>query len=426
MMDITQRKFSNTPYPEHKKGVPINVFNHMRQFPPLDYKDVVRPNFDTLYSTAFIDVSKEPMVLSIPDAKGRYYLIPAMDMWTDNFASPGWRTTGTKKQTVMYVKQDWNGKAPKGVQVIKCPTDMIWVIARVGTQGEKDYAAVRKFQDGMVLKPLSHWKSGKSYNGYMMTEKNFDIKTPPKKRLIKMKGKEFFAIAAELMKKYPPHMTDYNTVARMKYIGIEPGKSFNYKKLNNKQSRAIRRAPMAVLKDIQRTGNKGMGVVENNWSVYTHSMGVYGNEYDFRTKISLIGLGANQPADAIYPLTKIDNKGKKLNTGKTYKVHFAKKDLPPVGAFWSFTVYDEQGFTRPNRLNKATVSSWMPLKYNADGSLDLIFSNKEPKGNMKRNWYPLEDFGTFNLTMRLYAPDLEKIDNGKWVPPVVQNVSLAH
>ena len=425
MMDVTKKKFNNTSYKNFKNGVPVNVFQHRRKLPKLDTRDVVRTNFDTLYSLAWVDVSKEPMVLELPDSKGRYYLVPAMDMWSDNFASIGSRTTGTAKTTVMYVKKNWQGKAPKGVEVIRCPTDMIWLVGRMDTRGPDDYAEVNKFQDGMSLKSYSTWKSGKPFKGYISTDKNFNTKVPPKKMLIGMSAKNFFTYAAELMTKYPPHETDYNIVLSMKKLGIEAGKPLKFASLSAAQQKALKRAPMKVLRGLKAAGTD-IGKKVNGWNVITHNMGVYGIEYKTRTMISLVGLGANQPADAIYPLTRTDKNGDKLRAIHSYKLHFEKKDLPPVDAFWSITVYNDDGFTNPNSLNRATLSSWMPLKYNDDGSLDLLFSHSKPKADMMNNWYPLPRFGVFNLTMRLYAPDIDKIESGAWKPPAVERAEVAH
>src|SRR5262245_1546334 len=95
-MDITRKQFTNIePGKEFGKG-PMNMFVSVPEYPPADFKGVVRSNFDTLYSIAWLDLTKEPMVVSAPDTNGRFYLLPMLDMWTDVFASPGWRTTGTQ------------------------------------------------------------------------------------------------------------------------------------------------------------------------------------------------------------------------------------------------------------------------------------------------------------------------------------------
>ena len=116
LMDITRLQMTNFEKWDGKSpSAPINTFGHFRAFPPLDFKTVVRPNFDTMYSILWMDLTVEPMILSIPDSQGRYYLMPALDMWTDVFAVPGWRTTGTKAGDYAYCPPGWDGKLPKGV-----------------------------------------------------------------------------------------------------------------------------------------------------------------------------------------------------------------------------------------------------------------------------------------------------------------------
>jgi hypothetical protein len=161
--------------------------------------------------------------------------------------------------------------------------------------------------------------------------------------------------------------------------------------------------------------------VANHWSMNTDTMGVYGNYYLKRAIIAQVGLGANLPEDAVYPLNLGDETGRPLDGANKYTLHFDKGDLPPVNAFWSVTLYDSQGFQVPNSLNRFAVSSWMPFKYNADGSLDLYFQIESPGADKEANWLPAPQ-GPFNLTMRLYAPRSEAL-TGKWNPPPVMRVA---
>jgi hypothetical protein len=155
----------------------------------------------------------------------------------------------------------------------------------------------------------------------------------------------------------------------------------------------------------------------NNWQMNTDTMGVYGNYYLKRAIVAQFGLGANVPEDAIYPANLGDKDGKPLDGANNYTIHFDKSEIPPAEAFWSITLYDPQGFPVANPLDRFAVSSWMPFKYNDDGSLDLYFQNESPGKDKEANWLPVPK-GPFNLTMRLYAPKSEAL-TGKWNPPPV-------
>lgn len=160
--------------------------------------------------------------------------------------------------------------------------------------------------------------------------------------------------------------------------------------------------------------------VVNYWSMNTDTMGVYGNYYLKRAIVAQMGLGANLPEDAIYPLNLGDAAGKPLDGANKYTIHFDKAILPPAQAFWSITLYDSEGFKVANALNRFAVSSWMPFNYNADGSLDLYFQNESPGAAKEANWLPAPK-GGFNLCMRLYAPKEDGL-TGKWNPPPVVKV----
>jgi hypothetical protein len=162
--------------------------------------------------------------------------------------------------------------------------------------------------------------------------------------------------------------------------------------------------------------------VANGWTINTETMGVYGNYYLKRAIITQLALGANLPEDAIYPSNLGDEAGKPLDGANKYMLHFDKGETPPADAFWSVTLYDSEGFQVANPLNRFAVSSWMPLKYNADGSLDLYFQNETPGTDKEANWLPAPK-GAFNLMLRMYAPKAEVL-TGKWNPPPVTRVSL--
>jgi hypothetical protein len=414
-MDLTRLQFTNVDKVDAFKG-PMNVFVNVPAYPTAEMKTVVRPNFDTLYSSAWLDLTEEPMVVSVPDTDGRYYLLPMLDMWTDVFASPGWRTTGTGAQTFLVTPPGWSGTVPDGVTELKASTPYVWIIGRIKTDGPADYDAVHKIQDALKLRPLSQidnkdWKPAPT-----TIDPDVDMKTPPKEQVDNMPAGEFFAYAAELLKLHPPHFTDEPIIARMKRIGIEPGKSFDIASVDPAIRQGIEAAPKDAL-DLMAWKLPTLARVENYWSMNTDTMGVYGNYYLKRSIITQQGLGANVPQDAIYPLNIGDKDGKPLDGTNNYTIHFSKDEIPPVNAFWSITLYDAQGFQVANELNRFAVSNWMPFKYNDDGSLDLYFQNESPGKDKEANWLPAPK-GSFNLTMRLYAPKSNAL-TGKWNPPPV-------
>ena len=177
--------------------------------------------------------------------------------------------------------------------------------------------------------------------------------------------------------------------------------------------RAINDAPTAAQK-LMAWKTATIARVVNNWAVNTDTMGVYGNYYLKRAIVTQIGLGANLPEDAIYPFNLGDEAGKPLDGANKYAIHFGKEEIPPVEAFWSITLYDNEGFQVANPLNRFAVSSWMPFKRDADGSLTLYFQNESPGAGRESNWLPAPK-GPFNLTMRLYAPKSEALTS-LWNP----------
>jgi hypothetical protein len=411
-MDLSRKQFTNGT--DDFKG-PMNTFVNVPAYPPADFKGVVRSNFDTLYSVSWLDMTKEPLVISAPDTDGRYYLLPMLDMWTDVFASPGWRTTGTKAGNFLVTPPGWNGTVPDGMTRINAPTPYVWLIGRTKTDGPPDYDAVRKIQAGYRVTLLSEFGKPPKPVEFKL-DPSVDMKTPPKVQVDTMAGGKYFAYAAELLKLHPPHVTDEPIIARMKKIGIEVGKSFDVSKLDPAVQKAVEGAPQDGQK-LMAWKLPTLARVANGWSMNTDTVGVYGNYYLKRAILSQQGLGANVVEDAIYPLNLADEAGKPLDGVNKYTITFEKGAAPPVNAFWSITLYDQEGFQVGNVLNRFAVSSWMPFKYNGDGSLDLYFQSESPGKDMEANWLPAPK-GPFNLTMRLYAPKSEAL-TGKWNPPPV-------
>ncbi len=416
LMDVTRRQMTSVPAGQVPGFGPANSFHHLRAYPPADMRTVVRPNFDTLYSIAWVDVAREPVIVSVPDTGGRYYLLPMLDMWSDVFAVPGWRTSGTGAQKFAVVGPGWSGSLPADAVRIDAPTPYFWIIGRTQTNGPADYDSVHKVQDGFSIATLSQGGNAAQPQPSHAVP-SIDAKVEPLRFIAQMPPEQFFAYGAELMKIHHAHITDWSMLTRLQRIGFAPGKPFDLKQLDAASAAEFKRGTEDALKQMQAK-TASMGQVKGCWSIGVDTMGVYGDSYFKRAIVALGGLGANQPEDAVYPISVLDSKGAAITGDKKYLVHFDKEHVPPVDAFWSVTMYDKEGFQVANVLNRFAISSWMPLKKNADGSIDLYVQHDSPGQDKESNWLPSPASGEISLTMRLYAPK-PAVLNGDWLPPPI-------
>jgi hypothetical protein len=419
MMDVTRRQMTNSEPGQRVGFGPANAFTHMRAFPPIAFRAVPWANFDTLCSLAWLDLAGEPLILSVPDTGRRYYLMPLQDLWTDVFAVPGKRTSGTRAGHFAVVPPRWHGELPARVRCIDAPTPCVWVIARTQANGPEDYPAVNRVQDGFAITPLSRWGQPPQPVTAVI-DPAVDMITSPVEQVSQMPAAAYFAYAAELLKRHPPHVTDWSVLARMKRIGLEPGSSFDVEALDPAARHAVEQAAAAGLQAL-RAKVPTLAPLVNGWQVSADTMGVYGNFYLKRATLAMVGLGSNPPEDAIYPLAFTDGEGKPLTGEGSYVLHFDAQGLPPVEAFWSATMYDQEGFQVPNPLGRCALGDRDPLRYNADGSLDLIIQHDNPGPEREPNWLPAPP-GPMALFLRLYEPKAEVLDR-RWSPPPVQRTS---
>jgi len=241
-MEMTRRVMTNVREPEGSRA-PMGHFVRLRHYPDASYRDVTAPNADTLYTTAWIDVGKEPWVVSLPDAHDRYYLFPMLDGWTDVFQVPGKRTTGTGAQTYAITGPGWKGKLPAGVKEYKSPTALVWLLGRIYCTGTpEDYDAVHKLQDEVSIVPLSAY--GKPYTPPPgNVDPSIDMKTPVREQVNALSVDDYFNLLAKLMKDNPPYAADKPMLAKLAKLGIVPGQPFDSSKLGTVAKEAFSMVP---------------------------------------------------------------------------------------------------------------------------------------------------------------------------------------
>jgi hypothetical protein len=419
-MEMTRRVLTNIAKPEGTRA-PMGQLIKMREYPTAAFRDVTAPNADTLYTTAFIDVGREPWVLGLPDMKGRYYMMPMLDGWTNVFQVPGTRTTGTGAQTCAITGPGWSGTLPAGIKEYKSPTSIVWLLGRIYCTGTpEDYAAVHALQDAVTLVPLSAY--GKPYTPPPGTaEPAIDMNTPVRDQVNRMDAATYFSLLAQLMKTNPPVPADAPALAKFAKIGLVPGKDFDASKLG---ADFAKRIPEIAFDRIMLQFKTNPAVQDINGWAFTTKTGVYGTDYLMRALITAIGLGANRPQDAVYPTSQKDADGSSYSGANRYVIRFPKGQMPPVQGFWSITMYSDKYFFVANPINRYSISPRQDLKRNPDGSVDIYVQKDSPGAEKESNWLPAPE-GKFYLMMRLYWPDESQpsILNGTWEPPPARKVS---
>ena len=424
-MEYTRRVLTNTVEPQGNSA-PMGQFVRMREYPNAQFRAVTAPNADTLYTTAWFDVSKEPWIISVPDMGDRYFLLPMLDGWTEVFDVPGSRTTGGKAQTYAITGPGWKGTLPAGVTEYKSATSLVWLLGRIYCTGTpEDYAAVHALQDKITAQPLSTY--GKPYTPAPGTvDPAVDTKTAVREQVNALDGNAYFTLFADLLKTNPPTAEDAPMVEKLAKLGIVPGEDFDPAKADSAVTAAIAGAPKPAQDKIMAWAKDGVAAgdntFENGW-LFTTKTGRYGTNYLQRAYVTAIGLGANLPQDAVYPTSEGPDQDTKYSGANNYVMHFDKGQLPPVKGFWSLTMYDADYFFVDNPLNRYTLSQRDALRPNPDGSIDLIIQAESPGADKESNWLPAPK-GDFVLMLRMYWPQESppSIIDGSWKVPQVTKV----
>jgi hypothetical protein len=395
---------------------PKNQLHRVRRFPDATFRDVVRPNVDTLYTSAFIDMAKGPWVFEMPANDQRFEVMPFMDAWTDVFAAPGTRSTGTAGGQFLLVGPGWQGNVPAGLTLLRAPTQIVWLIGRTQTHGTADYPIVHALQDGLRLRSLAAWQSGQA-DPAPAWRSSTERPAPPIEQMQAMSVEAFFSRLALLLVNNPPRAADGPMMTQLASLGVRPGQPPQWGWLDRWSVRLGRWIADA---GVARELKKPRGLVRG-WATPPANLGSYGTDYATRAAVAMVGLGANLPLDAIYPNTRVDQDGLPLDGSRRYRLHFKAGELPPVNAFWSVTAYNAQDFFIDNPLQRYALGDRDALAFNADGSLDLLLQASPPAGKQARNWLPLRAGEPFLLNARLYWPKPAAL-SGAWGMPAVERM----
>jgi hypothetical protein len=422
LMDATRRVATHVTRADCElgSGAPLNQFSHLRHLLGIERDGVAgeggtisRPTLDTLYSFLWFDVSHEPLIVSLPDSHGRFFALSLFDHWSDVFASPGARTTGTGAQTFAITAPSWSGDLPRGVRAYRSPTARGWLFGLTQVRGLADVPQVARFQAGMEAMPWSQWRSGHALGGAPVTRHSSP--EDPLGCVARLTPSEFFGRFCELTLENPPHAHDGAVVDRLRRIGIVPGRRFAPLDV----PRSVR-SVLALAKDIlsQRleAAYEHCYRSSNQWRTPRTPRGAHGTDYLLRASAAHAGIGAHASEDAVDFTTAREANGAPLRASQPHTLTFRPGQLPPARAFWSLTLYDEQQQLAPNVLGRYTLGSGDDLLFEPDGSLILHVQRETPGDERERNWLPAPPTGTFSASLRLYWPKPAVLD-GEWDPP---------
>jgi hypothetical protein len=396
--------------PDGRGNAPVNMFSHARGFATPRDRTVVAPNVDTLYSIAHLDLAKGPIVLGHPRMGRRYFGFQFLDPYTNVIGYAGTRTTrrGAGRVEIAWTRRP--GRRTPGARLIRSPYRRVWVIGRtLATDSRADQRRARAKMLRYRLSPAPRLRSRRPGR--------------PRKAPLPTAGLELLDSLGRALAQNPPPARDRPLLDRLAQVGVGPGlRPFEaglptdvLDALREGVEREAAEAPARVRGEVVR-----QALAAGGWLSLDPKIGSYGADYDLRAAVALIGLGANTPAEAIYPTALADGDGAFLSGTGRYRLVFERGREPPARAFWSLTMYDSDGFLVANPARRYAIgTSHPPLVRRRDGSIVVLIQRERPAAR-DVNWLPAPA-GGFRLNLRLYWPRRAAL-TGAWRPPPVERI----
>jgi hypothetical protein len=432
----------------HQPRTAVNSFRHQRECTTPSTARVTNANADVLKSTAWLDLSRAPLLIHVPDAGDRYCSLALMDFFTNNFAVLGRRAAGTAAGDFLLAGPQWDGAAPAGVVVIRAPTNSVWALARTLVYGPEDLATAHVLQDQFAISRLRPTSQAAPRSPHPLSR--------PVEPLGSTNLLDFFEVLNAVLTENPPLPQDKAIVDRLKAIGVGPSLQFRRDDFKQPELDALQRGIATAWQAIRRRGNLRVQSPRENaampwpsgallgrlrgsfrgtearagkarrrgWRHPPMLVGNFSADYLLRARSALRGIGALPREEAMYFVAETDSNGAQFGSGR-YVLRFAQESLPPVDAYWSLTAYQVDKNKRlwlvPNPINRYSLGNHTTgLRRGADGSLKILIQHQQPSVN-EENWLPVAE-GRFLLTLGAYLPRQELLD-GRYAIPDVEPLS---
>lgn len=430
-MDRLYRSSTSVNVPDGRGSGPVNVFSTFRRLADERDRSAVAPSNDTLYSAAWLDLSRGPVVLHLDPSPRRYRYLELLSPYQENFANVGSPAKALKGSDFLVTPPGWRGRVPERVKRIRSPYDRAWVVGRTLVRDASDLAGARRVARTFLITPLARWDPGDPVAYRAPAPRHPDTTLDRASTPGTTEGEDplvFFDALNRQLARFPPPAADAPVLEALGAWGIGPGRPAvsTSTALSDAQRAGLAAAVTGAEARLQaRLGALMLSGFErhNGWLVFTGG-GRYGTDYATRALIDRFGFGSPTPDVAIYPLAALDRDRAPLTGEKRYVVHFpAEHARPPVQFFWSLTMYGSDLFFVPNAIDRWLLNDRSRLVRNPNGSLDVYVQQDPPaSARQRRNWLPSPP-GAFRLVMRLYglsATALAGIADGTgWRPPSI-------
>ncbi len=411
LYEMARTRYLLIENPGNPRRQPPGGINHRRLLADHRARAVTTPNNDTLYSSSWLDLASAPIVLSVPAFGERYWSVAMMDIFTNNFAMLGSRLSGGGPLQVMVAGPDWQGTSPKGLRLIRSPSNDVWLLGRWLVDGPHDLEAVHALQDAMRIEILTPGR------------------VPIAQKIEPVKSSDpanFLAVVNEMLGRNPAPAAHGAMLARWAGVGVHPGATSAWEGLSDETRSQWLERMAAVHRPLQAGFGAGSRRV-GGWLYPPAFVGAFGDHFAVRAAVALGGLGALEPAEALYLGLDKGPDDEPLHGSRRYRLRVPADGIA-TDAFWSLSMYeifpDGRLFFVDNPIKRYAVGDrTRDLKRNADGSIDLWIQHEQPGPDDQGlvNWLPAPA-KAFQLTLRAYLPR-ETLMAGASPLPSIETVS---
>jgi hypothetical protein len=369
---------------------------------------VVLPNVDTAYTVSRLDLRSGPVIVHVPAMHGRYYVLELLDAYTNVFGYIGTRVTGSAAGDYAIAGPGVRGSV-RGLKTIHSPTPDALLLGRTLVEATDSSATLHQ-----ILGSYAITAPGGSATASIVIDAS--PKFPP---VTVPTGMSFLDAFDALLAKDPPSPAERRALGPLRRFGIGPGLRASTTSMPAAVRQALLRGlsagPAHVAAEVAQMRRRSIRT-HGGWVLTGPGTGNAGSNWDLRAEVAKVGLWANTPDEAVYPIAANDGAGRPLTGRHRYVLQFAGR--PPAKAFWSLTMYDSGLHLYANPLDRYALGDRSP-GVRRDGSPTLYLQHTAPRRG-RADWLPAPA-GRFVVALRLYVPRAVVLA-GRWSPPGIRCV----